>query len=412
MPQVSVDHATAPALARLRQVRGSHEAIVRWLNLLAPALLIVFVVAAWLVRPGPGLTGRGLVVSIAVTAFVVAVLGRNASSGNPFSGVHIGFVVVVSISSATLMWAQPHGPGAEGLLLAILCIARLLPGRVAVPLLVSAFVVLEVVAWLSGEGDLAVLAVLGAFYGMLYLAFRLSEANKQAERLLAELEQSQVAQARAAGLAERQRLAREMHDVLAHSLSGLMLQLEGARMLAADRPGDSRLPQAINRAHHLCRTGLAEARRAIGMLRDDELPGPEGLAGLAAQFEQDRNIPCRFTVSGAARELGSQARLALYRVAQEALTNITKHAQPDRVEVHLAYGRTGTRLTVEDVALGGTERTRERVRRGVDGAAAGQGDGADGYGLTGMRERAELLGGRLTTEVTCRGFRVELDVPT
>ena len=142
------------------------------------------------------------------------------------------------------------------------------------------------------------LAAFAAFFGMLYLAFRLAEANKQAERLLAELKESQAAQARATGLAERQRLAREMHDVLAHSLSGLMLQLEGARMLAAEDPEDPRLPQAIDRAHQLGKTGLEEARRAIGMLRDDELPGPERLAGLAAQFQDDLGIPCRLTISG------------------------------------------------------------------------------------------------------------------
>jgi signal transduction histidine kinase len=187
-----------------------------------------------------------------------------------------------------------------------------------------------------------------------------------------------------------------MHDVLAHSLSGLMLQLEGARMLAAEDPADPRLAQAINRAHHLGKSGLDEARRAIGMLRDDELPGPERLAGLAAQFQQDRHIPCRLTVSGPAHELGTEARVALYRVAQEALTNITKHTHPERVELHLVYEPSVTRLTVEDFTTGAPP-----------AVATGEG----GYGLTGMRERAELLGGTLTTAATRSGFRVELDVP-
>ena len=124
-----------------------------------------------------------------------------------------------------------------------------------------------------------------------------------------ELEQSRAAEARAAGLAERQRLAREMHDVLAHSLSGLLLQLEGARMLAAENPADPRLPEAIDRAHHLGKTGLEEARRAIGMLRDEELPGPDRLAGLVEQFEEDRGIPCRLIVSGEPHDLGSEARV-------------------------------------------------------------------------------------------------------
>jgi signal transduction histidine kinase len=266
---------------------------------------------------------------------------------------------------------------------------------------VVAFVVLEVIAAVTnqGFGSLAILAALGGFYGMLFLAYRLREANKQAEQLLAELRQSLAAQTRATGLAERQRIARELHDVLAHSLSGLILQLEGARMLVAEDPGDPRLPEAINRAHHLGRTGLEEARRAIGMLRDDELPGPERLAGLAAQFLQDRSIPCGLTVSGEVYPLGSEARLAVYRVAQEALTNISRHAHPERVHLHLAYEPSATRLTVEDFTT-------------TNGARPSPTGGGGGYGLTGMRERAELLGGTLITEATCTGFRVELNVPT
>jgi len=91
------------------------------------------------------------------------------------------------------------------------------------------------------------------------------------------------------------------------------------------------------------------------------------------------------------------AGLALYRVAQEALTNITKHACPERVELRLAYEPRAVRLTVEDFAA--ADRT---VPAGVPGG--------DGYGLAGMRERAELLGGTLTAEATGRGFRVELAV--
>ena len=244
---MSVDGATAPTLATLRQARGQHEAIVRLLNRIAPALLVVFVVAAFVVHPAPGVTGRGLVISIAVAAFVVSVLGRNGTADR-LGRVHIAFVTVLFASSVVLMLLQPDGPGPEGVLLGVLCVARLLPAKVATPALLVAFLTLEVISWVTHRGDISVLAALGALYGMLYLAFRLVEANKQAERLVAELKESQAAQARAAGLAERQRLAREMHDVLAHSLSGLMLQLEGARMLAVDDPTDPRLPAAINRA--------------------------------------------------------------------------------------------------------------------------------------------------------------------
>ena len=401
---MSLDHATAPTLARLRQARGRRDEIVHWLYLLTPIALIAFAVPAVLADPGAGLTGRHLVISVALGAFVVGVLGRNGTAARPFRAAHIGFVAILLGGAVALMWVQPGGPGAEGVLLGILCVARLLPVKAAIPLLLGGFVVLALIAPIIDHnyGNVAVLAVLGALYGLLFLAFRLSEANKQAEELLAQLARGRAAEAQAAGLAERQRLAREMHDVLAHSLTGLLLQLEGTRMLATENPQDPRLLQAINRAHDLGRTGLNEARRAIGALRDDELPGPERLPSLAAQFEQDGGIPCRLTVSGDVYELGSEARLAVYRVAQEALTNITKHARPERVELRLAYEPTGTRLTVEDFTTADGDRPSSNGSQAADGA---------GYGLTGMRERAELLGGTLTTQATDSGFRVALDVP-
>jgi signal transduction histidine kinase len=396
--QVSTDRVNTPTLARLRQARAQQEAVQRWLRLLAPVLLIVVALTAFHARPGPGLVGRDLAVSIALAGFALGASGIRRPllrRGDP----HRAFIVVLVASSVALMWAQPSGPGSVGVLLGVLFLCGRLPGRVAISVSVIAFVVLAVIAEITGRGTgPALLGVLGGLYGMAFLANRLSEANKQAEELLIELEQSRAAEALAAGLAERQRLAREMHDVLAHSLSGLMLQLEAARMLATEDPGDPRLPQVIDRAHQLGKTGLEEARRAIGILRDDELPGPERLTGLAAQFQGDRGIPCHLTISGEEHELGPEARLALYRVAQEALTNIANHAVPDMVEVNLAYEPHSTRLTVEDfTTMYGTEPPLT---------------GDNGYGLTGMRERAELLGGTLTAETTLSGFRVELDVPT
>jgi signal transduction histidine kinase len=96
------------------------------------------------------------------------------------------------------------------------------------------------------------------------------------------------------------------------------------------------------------------------------------------------------------RDLGTDGRLTLYRVAQEALTNIRKHTRADRVEIRLAYEPSGTRLTIED----------------FDGCGEPQAPShGTGYGLTGMRERAELLGGTLTAEPTEGGFQVQLWVP-
>jgi signal transduction histidine kinase len=267
-----------------------------------------------------------------------------------------------------------------------------------------ALVGLGVALSLTGDRSIsgAVLTDIGviAFYIMARLANRLREGQDEALALLVELEASQRAEAEAAALAERQRLAREMHDVLAHSLSGLVLQLEGARLLASREGVDPELAAAVDRSLHLGKAGLEEARRAIGMLRDEELPGPERLPALARDIERDLGVPCSFELSGEERPLGSVARLTVYRVAQEALTNVRRHARrPTSVALRLAYEPDGTRLVVEDVGDAPVD------------AAIGRNGSGGGYGITGMRERAELLGGRLVAGATEAGFRVELWVP-
>src|ERR1019366_8829667 len=127
------------------------------------------------------------------------------------------------------------------------------------------------------------------------------------------------------------------------------------------------------------------------------LPGPERLAGLATEFEGESGVACKVAMTGdSERDLGTDGRLTLYRVAQEALTNIRKHARPGRVEIRLTYEPAGTRLTIEDFD------TYRKLPALCDGT---------GYGLTGMRERAELLGGTLTAGLTDGGFQVQLWVP-
>ncbi len=397
---MSSDPAASVALASLRRARAQQEAAHRWMRRLAPPLFAVVVAVTFSSGRDPGFAGRDMAAVLAVGGFALGALGALTARYRR-AAVRIIFAVMLLASSAALVRLQPDGPGLAGLLAGLVLLAPRVPDRFPIALSIAGITCLAAVA-VAVSHDSPTLALLSAiaivgFPGMTLLARRLGQANDQAERLLIELEGSRAAQARAAGLAERQRLAREMHDVLAHSLSGLMLQLEGARMLTAEDPSDPRLPGIIERAHHLGKSGLEEARRAIGMLRDDELPGPERLASLAAQFQEVSGVPCQFTVSGQAYDLPSEAGLAVYRVAQEALTNITKHACPERVEMHLGYEPCGTRLTVENFAM-----NWEPPR------TAGHGPG---YGLTGMRERAELLGGELTTAMTRGGFRVELRVP-
>src|SRR5262249_5324958 len=199
----------------------------------------------------------------------------------------IPVLILLMVSSSVLVWLQPAGAGPVGLLIAVGVAARIIPGRTSVVMLTACLGFL-LVAESAGQArrphgtlELLVSALpLAAIYMIVLFGRRIRTQEAQTERLLIELEESRGAELRAAALAERQRLARDMHDVLAHSLSGLLLQLEGARLLAVANPADERLAGTIDRAHELARGGLDEARQAIGMLRDDELPGPDPLAPL------------------------------------------------------------------------------------------------------------------------------------
>jgi signal transduction histidine kinase len=154
---------------------------------------------------------------------------------------------------------------------------------------------------------------------------------------------------------------------------------------------------AVERAHRLASEGLAEARRAIGALRGDNLPGADGLQKLVEEFGEATGTPSRFEVSGDPTPLGAEAQLALYRTAQEALTNVRKHAQAaSAVDVRLRYSEDGAELLVEDAA---------------PAALATNGSVNGGYGLIGMRERAELVGGTLEAGPLPTGFRVRLWLP-
>jgi signal transduction histidine kinase len=394
--------AETPTFASLEAARERQRTALRRLRPLGAVIVAIMLVAGSRSHPQPGVHGRGLAVLAALAVFTVVWLGTMRARA---AAARIQWPLFLALigSSAALVWLQPDGPGILGVFVAVAVAAMRGSARVGV---IGAGVALVAVVGagvavthrsfigvaLNGLG-------VAAFYLLALLARRLREGQDQAERLLAELEGSRAAEARAAALSERQHLAREMHDVLAHSLSGLVLQLEGARLMAARERErvDPQLTEAIERAHHLAKAGLEESRRAIGMLRGDDLPGPERLDALAAEFQRDSRIPCRLDVAGRERELGSEARLTVYRVAQEALTNVRKHAGAGRVELRLGYEPGGVRLVVEDFAAPGA-------------APAGPSDGG-GYGLTGMRERAELLGGTLAAAATGRGFRVELWVP-
>jgi signal transduction histidine kinase len=196
-------------------------------------------------------------------------------------------------------------------------------------------------------------------------------------------------------LAERQRLAREIHDILAHALSAQAVHLEGTRMLL-ERDGDPAVALArVEQAGAMARAGLEETKRAVEALRGDSAPLTDELARLAEQFRASTGNRCVIEVSGDPSDLSVQARLAVVRTAQEALTNVHKHAPKASVTVTLSCADGRCELDVSDTG-------------GQPGTLSSAGNG---YGLIGMRERAELLGGELTAGPSESGFRVLLTVP-
>jgi signal transduction histidine kinase len=429
---VSQQTASTPTLTALREARAAQDHIWRWMRWLGPLLTAGVALAVLRTSPTPAAGGVSALSALAsLAAFVFGALGTLYRESG--TRAHTVSAIALVAGAVTLLWTQSDRSGFIALFVAMFLLARRLPTRLAITLsaVAMAFLVLagstmERQSWFSGL--LTALAIAG-FAGLTMLSQRLSDVNEQAEKRLEELERALAAETRAAALAERQHLAREMHDVLAHSLAGLMLQLEGARLLAIRYGADPRLPEAIERAHQLGKSGLDEARQAIETLRGGDLPGPDRLEALARRCEESLGIPCRLTVHGEPVELASQARLAIYRVAQEALTNIAKHASsPESVEVTLAYSAEGATLTVEDFSatpmLFGADEVTGVSSPGY--GLTGMGERADpmlvgadevtvtsspGYGLTGMRERAELLGGELEAGPTGTGFLVRLKVP-
>lgn len=370
---------------------ASAEAIA--LRLVALVLLVACIIATTLIRPHPGLQGRGLVVALGL---ILLAISATAVQVTPRESVQRALLALlgVMIGAIALALAQPNGVWTVGVYYVAIMAALRLDRRTGALVLLLSLAPFVIGAAVQGHPLGALLLPFGVIPW--YLVMRLLRSvHVQRE----ELQASRAAEAAAAAAAERGRLAREMHDVLAHSLSALALQLESTRLLARDRNADEQLAQAIEKAHHLAATGLQEARRAIATARGHELPGPERIGALADAFGEQSGLPVKLRVDGQPRELAPEARLAVYRTAQEALTNVRRHATAERVEVNLDYRPQSTVLVVEDHSTIGTPAPAPLMITG------------SGYGLTGMRERAELLGGELLAGPTSGGFRVELRLP-
>lgn len=224
---------------------------------------------------------------------------------------------------------------------------------------------------------------------------------EQAERTLAETSRALMAETEAAALVERARIAREIHDVLAHSLAAVSVNLEAAEGLLSALPESPELAKAIEcigRAGVFTREGLADARRAILALRDNAAPLPDQMLALAKEYSTDSDTPVEFTVTGDPRPIAAEAGLAAYRTAQEALTNARKHAPGQSVSLNLEY-------SPEEIAV---RVVNPMPATGADRQLATTGAG---YGLTGLRERAALGGGTLTAGPSDSEWQLTMKIP-
>lgn len=220
------------------------------------------------------------------------------------------------------------------------------------------------------------------------LVARLQSALHENAGLHAQL----VVQAREAGADdERQRFAREIHDTLAQGLAGIITQLQAAQALSA-QPDPH-----VTRALDLARSSLIEARRSVRALAPEELAVarlPEALDTLVGRWAEDSGVAATFEVTGESTPLSPAIEVVLFRVAQEALTNVAKHAAASRVGVTLSYTGPEVLLDVRDDG------------RGFDDA------NSDGFGLTSMRQRIRGVGGRVEVQgAPGEGAAVSASVP-
>jgi signal transduction histidine kinase len=256
----------------------------------------------------------------------------------------------------------------------------------ALAVTVAGILAIEVSGLAFGQGlgtllGLPAFVLAGLVIGRNWGAYRVQA--EQSAALLAQREQLQAEQRRADLLDERARIAREIHDVLAHSLGALGIQVQAARSVL--RKDADQADELLAAAQQMAAEGLVETRRAVQALRTDTLPLNEELALVTDTHAQRYHVPVSYDTGGIPAALPPDATLALLRIAQEALVNAAKHASGQPVAVRLDYGDADVRLTVRNDLPPGAAADGLADVSTVNG----------GYGLTGMHERLRLLHGTL-----------------
>ena len=361
----------------------------------------------WL-RRHPGLVDVGLVAALLAVNAAAATRGGHTTAD----------IVAGTLETIPLLWRR-RWPLAvvvvvTGVALAIVVLdLRLLPFQLGVALYTLAASSGTRTARLTAAASIAIMTVALAASGyarfgdsaarvvFLAAAWLLGDSIRsrrayihEIEEKATRLEREREVEARRVAAEEQARIARELHDVVAHALSVIVVQAGAADDVFQVDPRLAREPiRAIDAA---ARTALADLRRVLGVLQQDaELAPQPGLAAIDRLVEQVRatGLDVELEIEGRARRLPAAVDLSAYRIVQEALTNTLKHAAADHVQIRLGYGD-DLRLEIHDDGRGG-------------------GDGADGgSGLIGMRERVALLGGTLEAgPAPGGGYRVDASIP-
>ena len=327
----------------------------------AAAALAMTVVLAWR-RVAP----------IAALALVFVPLICMAVAGNALDATYIMLVLLVAFAAVGAYCDRRRA--VIGLLLGLALLGILLVLEIAI---------LPDADEPSGIGDFI---FLGAIVGVVWaLAMTVRERSLRAgelEERAGRLEREREEQARAAVAQERARIARELHDVVAHSISVIAVQTGSVRRrLRHERPAEA---EELSSVEETARQALAEMRRMLGLLRTDDeglalapQPGIDQVPRLVDQIRAT-GLDVELDVEGRRRALPPGVDLAAYRIVQEALTNVLKHAGPARAKIGVVFGERELELQITD-----------------DGRGSGDGDNGGGHGLVGMRERVSLYGGAL-----------------
>ncbi len=305
-----------------------------------------------------------------------------------------GILVVLALMSERMLFGHPAGLGnSAGVSVAFLLLfyglGAFAPGRRSLWTLAAAVVITLANAWTKPGGGPSSVVPMELFAVLLpYVLGRMMRKRADRERAARgaaeQLDAARDSRARAAADGERARIAREIHDVIAHSVSVMVIQAGGARLVMGDEP--ERAEESLRSVERAGREALAEMRRLLGILGDGDLralaPQP-GLANIAPLLAHARTagVSADLHVDGDPTPVPPALDLCAYRIVQEALTNTIKHAAPASASVKVRWEGSALELEIAD------DGRRGRAVNGTTG----------GHGITGMRERVALHSGTLET---------------